>query len=52
MLAFDNDEAGQAAQEAALVGLQEMEYDGTVEIFTAPSEKDWNAYIQATAETE
>lgn len=52
MLAFDNDEAGQTAQETALVGLQEMEYDGTVEIFTAPSEKDWNAYIQVTADTE
>lgn len=47
MLAFDNDEAGQAAEEAAIAGLQDIRYEGTVEIYKAPYGKDWNAYIQA-----
>lgn len=49
MLAFDNDSAGKIALEAALAGLQEIEFNGTVEIFTPPSEKDWNAYVKVTA---
>ena len=48
MLAFDNDDAGRAAMEAALDGLQNIDFSGTVEIFTSPSEKDWNDYIKAT----
>ena len=50
MLAFDNDEAGQAAQIAACEGLMEKGFEGDIEIFTAPEGKDWNDYIKATAE--
>lgn len=45
MLAFDNDDAGRAAMQAALDGLKKIDFAGTVEIFTSPSEKDWNEYI-------
>lgn len=47
LLAFDNDEGGRKAQAAALEGLQKINFGGTVEIFTAPSGKDWNEYIKA-----
>lgn len=50
MLAFDNDKAGQIAQMAACEGLNDMGYAGDIEIFTAPSGKDWNDYIKQTAE--
>jgi len=46
MLAFDNDKAGRIAQEAAIEGLRDMEYEGVVEMFLPPSEKDWNEYIK------
>jgi hypothetical protein len=49
MLAFDNDNAGKTALEAAIAELQEIEFNGTVEIFMPPSEKDWNAYVKTTA---
>lgn len=49
MLAFDNDDAGMRAQKAALEGLKAKSYAGTVELFPAPSEKDWNDYIKATS---
>ena len=49
MLAFDNDEAGKKALEAAIEGLKKIEFAGTVENYMPPSENDWNAYIKATA---
>ena len=52
MLAFDNDDAGQTAQIAACEGLSEMGFTGEVEIFNAPSGKDWNDYVKATAKDE
>lgn len=52
LLAFDNDNGGRKAQAAALESIKNMNFDGTVEIFTAPSGKDWNEYIQHTTVTE
>ena len=49
MLAFDNDDAGLNAQRAALEELKTRGYAGTVEVFSPPSEKDWNDYIKATS---
>lgn len=46
MLAFDNDEAGEVAQEAACRELRRIGYTGKVEIFKAPMGKDWNDYIR------
>jgi len=48
MLAFDNDDGGRAAMKAALDGLQNLDFSGTVEIFTSPLGKDWNEYIKMT----
>ena len=48
MLAFDNDEAGEKAQNAALEELLNINYAGTVELFSAPQGKDWNDYIKIT----
>lgn len=52
ILALDNDEAGQKALEAAVEGLHNMGFDGTVEVYTAPAGKDWNEYIQLTVTSE
>lgn len=52
MLAFDNDDAGALAMVAASDGLYERDYDGIVEIYPAPEGKDWNDYIQRTADEQ
>lgn len=46
MLAFDNDSAGRAATKAAIDGLQNMNFLGTFEDFSAPTGNDWNDYIR------
>jgi hypothetical protein len=46
MLAFDNDEAGHKATEAAKEELIESGYNGRFLDFTPPSGKDWNDYIR------
>ena len=51
MLAFDNDTAGEKSTNAALEGLRDMKYSGSVEFFTAPNgEKDWNEFIKKNVE--
>lgn len=52
LIAFDNDEAGTTAGEAAITGLNNMGYKGIIEIFAPPSGKDWNDYIKMTGESK
>ena len=52
MLAFDNDEKGRMAFMSAVDGLGKITFEGDVEDYSAPSEKDWNEYIQLTVTSE
>ncbi|BAL01869.1 hypothetical protein OBV_p-00140 (plasmid) [Oscillibacter valericigenes Sjm18-20] len=49
LLAFDNDNAGRTATEAAKEELIEKGYNGRFSCFNAPSGKDWNDYIKLTS---
>lgn len=46
LIAFDNDDAGKAAEKAALIGLENIGFNGNAEIFAPPCGKDWNDYIK------